>query len=249
MPSPVAHSPSATRLWIVLACLAAIAGPRPAEAQAQTAKSPEQWLREAETVLARVDSYTAIFHKQERVDGTLLPEETVAFEFKRPRMIHMRWIKKPFMGREVLYMEGRNGNRMRVHEGGLLGLIPVNLDPEGSLAMKGNRHSVVEAGIETLVVRIADNVRRGLAAGEIETRDAGDAVVYGRAARRLEGVFPKSGQGKYYCRRAVLSFDLERKVPILAEIYGWDEALLERYGYEDLKLDAGLGEGDFAIGK
>jgi hypothetical protein len=206
-------------------------------------------LREAEIVLARVESYTAVFHKQERVDSVLLPEETIAFRFKRPRMVHMRWIKKPFAGREVLYVEGWNGNRLRVHEGGLLGLIPVSLDPRGSLAMKGNRHAVTEAGIESLVARIAENVRRGLVAREIETRDAGDAVVYGRATRRLEGVFPKSGQGKYYCRRAVLSFDLERRVPILAEIYDWDETLIERYGYEDLKLDVGLSDADFAAGK
>jgi hypothetical protein len=214
-------------------------------AAAGSAPDGETWLREAQAILSRVDSYTAIFHKQERIDGTLLPEETIALKFKRPRMIQMRWIAKPFAGREVTYVEGRNGNRIHVREAGLLGLLPVDLDPTGSLAMKGNRHAVTEAGIESLVQRIADNLRRGRAAGEVETRDGGEETVYGRRTARLEGVFPVTARARYYCRRAVLSFDLETRVPIRVEIYDWDEALLELYGFEDLKLDAGLREADF----
>jgi hypothetical protein len=115
--------------------------------------------------------------------------------------------------------------------------------------MKGNRHSIVEAGIESLVARIAENVRRGMAAGELEVCESGEQVVYGRRTAQVAGIFPKSGAGKYYCRRAVLSFDLELNVPIRAEIYDWDETLLESYGFEALVLNAGLSIADFAIGK
>jgi hypothetical protein len=238
------------RVWVCV--LTALAWPAVATG-AGAARAQEQdalrWLSDAAATLSRVESYTATFHKQERVSGELLPEETVYLKFRRPRMIHMRWIRKPFVGREALYIEGRNENRLRVREGGLLGLIPVNLDPHGGMAMKGNRHSIVEAGIEQLITRVADNVRRGQAAGELEVRVGGEEQVFGRRSLRLEGVFPKSGADRYYCHRAVLSFDVEKKVPILVSIYDWDDALVECYGYENLALDAGLSEADFALGR
>jgi hypothetical protein len=62
-------------------------------------------------------------------------------------------------------------------------------------------------------------------------------------------VFPNKPAAKYYCRRAVLSFDVEHRVPIRAEICDWDETLLESYGFEQLALDAKLVEADFAIGR
>jgi hypothetical protein len=220
-----------------------------AGAEREGAKDPARWLSEAGAALGRVESYTAIFHKQERVDGKLLPEETIYLKFRRPRMIHMRWVRKPFAGREALYVEGRNDNRLRVRESGLLGLIPINLDPRGGLAMKGNRHSIVETGIELLIERVGDNVRRGQAAAELEVRSGGEELVYGRRTVLIEGVFPKSGAARYYCHRAALHFDIEKKVPIQVAIYDWDDVLVERYGYEELVLNAGLAEADFAIGR
>ena len=45
---------------------------------------PEDWLRQAEVLLTRTESYTAIFHKQERVKGWLKTKETVYLKFKKP---------------------------------------------------------------------------------------------------------------------------------------------------------------------
>ena len=42
---------------------------------------PEEWLREAEAAYDRVTSYTAVFHKQQRVAGKLLPEETIFLKY------------------------------------------------------------------------------------------------------------------------------------------------------------------------
>jgi len=43
---------------------------------------PEEWLRKAEAAYDRVTSYTAVFHKQQRVAGKLLPEETILLKYK-----------------------------------------------------------------------------------------------------------------------------------------------------------------------
>jgi len=38
---------------------------------------------------------------------------------------------------------------------------------------------------------------------------------------------------------------VETKLPVRVNIYDWDDTLLESYGYETVKLNAGLTEADF----
>ncbi len=109
--------------------------------------SLEKWLKHAEATLARTDSYTAIFHKQERIQEKLADEETIFLKFKKPFKIYMKWVKEPYKGRESLYVEGYNDNRIKVRESGLAGIITVDIDPKGTLVMKGNRHPVTDSGI------------------------------------------------------------------------------------------------------
>ena len=205
----------------------------------------EEIFRRAEQVLAGVDNYTAVFHKQERVNGKLLPAETVALKFKKPFKVYMKWIAEPHKGRETLFVEGANENRLKGHEGGLLRVVTVNLDPDGARAMKGNRHAITESGLEKLVAKLASNVRLGRTNGELEVRDGGEETVYGRKTTRLEGVFPKERAGTYYCHRAVVNIDAELKLPIKVQIFDAADQLVEMYGYEDLRLNPGLTEKDF----
>jgi hypothetical protein len=206
---------------------------------------PASWPAQSTAALAAVDSYTAIFHKQERVRARLLPEEVISLRFKRPFKIHMRWLRGPGAGRTSVFVKGADGDRIRVKEAGLVGLIPITLDPTGSLAMKGNRHPITDAGIENLLLKIADNVRRALSQAELTFIQHGIETVWNQPTLRVEGRFPRDPRKGYYCYRAVLWLDLERSLPVLTEIYDTQDDLVERYGYEELRLNAGLTDGDF----
>lgn len=71
---------------ILLAVLVLIAGWFPQNlARAQEPASLEKQFEEAAQALAKVDSYTAVFHRIERVDGKLIPEETKTRCRSRPR--------------------------------------------------------------------------------------------------------------------------------------------------------------------
>jgi outer membrane lipoprotein-sorting protein len=205
----------------------------------------EDIFRRSERVLDGVDNYTAVFHKQERVKGKLLPAETIAVKFKKPFRVYMKWVAEPHKGRETIFVDGANKNRLKAHEGGLLGVVTVNLDPNGDQAMKGNRHPITDSGLEKLVAKLAVNVRLGQSKGELVVRDGGEETVYGRKTTRLEGVFPKEKAATYYCHRAVVNIDSELKVPIKVQIFDATDALVEMYGYEDLRLNAGLTDKDF----
>lgn len=216
-----------------------------ASAQAQERFSVEKWLAEATARLAATDSYTAVFHKQELLEEKLSREETIFFKFKKPFKIYMKWIEKPHRGRESLFVQGENRNRIKAREGGFLGLFTVNLDPMGETVMRENRHPITDAGLENLVKLMENQVRRGIGAGEFVLRELGEEQVYGRRTLKVEGIFPKDKTRGYYCYRTVMNLDVELKIPIKVRVFDWDDVLVENYGYEDLNLDAGLTDADF----
>jgi outer membrane lipoprotein-sorting protein len=205
----------------------------------------ENWLKHAESKLARTDSYTAIFHKQELIQQKLTEEETIFLKFKKPFKVYMKWVKEPYKGRESLYIDGYNDNLIKVRECGLAGIITVDIDPKGTLAMKGNRHPVTHSGIENLVKLIRRTFEKGVSDREIHLREKGEERVYGRTTKKVEVVFPKNKANRYYCYRALMNFDVETKLPIRVQIYDWNDTLIESYGYEAITLDAGLTEADF----
>jgi outer membrane lipoprotein-sorting protein len=105
-------------------------------------------MAQMESSYARVKDYTAVFHKQERLEGVLLPEETILLKFQKPLKVYMKWIKDPYRGREALYVQGDYDNKVIAHQGGILGLVTLSLDPRGATAMEGNRHPITEIVVE-----------------------------------------------------------------------------------------------------
>lgn len=216
------------------------------KANGDEGSDPEGWIREAATALSKVENYTAIFHKQERVDGKLMEEETILLKFKRPFKIYMKWIEGPYKGRELLYAEGWNKNRMMVRDNGITGIMTVSLDPKGTLARKGNRHPVTDSGLENLVKLFRDYMRRGIKEEKIDVKKGGEEILYGRRTQRIEIILPKEKAKGFYSYRAVINLDIEKKVPIKVQMYNSDNKLIEKYAYEDLRFNPGLTDADFS---
>jgi hypothetical protein len=221
-------------LWAAAATGGAADGPDPAK-----------WIKEAEAAYDRVTSYTAVVHKQQRVAGMLLPEETIFLKFKKPFSLYMKWIKAPYQGSELLYVAGWNENRVRAHRGGLLRLVTRNLDPGHPALMAGNLRPVTDAGIGQLVKTVAVNIRAAINAGEPGFSERGEETVYGRTTNVLEFALPDNGAGGYGGHRLVINQDAESRILIRIRVYDRDDQLVENYGYEGLDLDARLTDADF----
>lgn len=206
---------------------------------------PARWIVEAEAAYDRVASYTAVVHKQQRVAGKLLPQETILLKFKKPFSLYMKWIEAPYKGSELLYVAGWNENRVRAHRGGLLRFITRNLDPGDPLLMADNLRPVTDVGIGQLVNTIAVNIRAAISAGELRFSERGEESVYGRKTRILEVVFPNEYAGDYDGHRLVINQDVESKILIRIRVFDRDGQLVENYGYERLDLDARLADADF----
>ncbi len=131
------------------------------------ASAKEVSLAELEPLVAQgvakwktVKDYTAIFIKQENVKGDLLEKETCFMKHRiRPRSVYMKWNKDPHEGRETLFVKGKNDDEIKAHEGGIIGVVNVTLDPYGRMARSENRHAVYEAGIGTTVDLISADIK------------------------------------------------------------------------------------------
>lgn len=206
----------------------------------------ETLLNEAQESYKQIQDYTGIMYKQERIGKKLYPKETIFFKFAKPFKVYMKWIKDPYKGREMIYVEGWNENKIRAHEGGLIGVVSVNLDPKGSMAMKGNRHPVTDMGIGNLLKVVQTNINKAKKNGDsISVSKVGDEKVFGVDTIKLEAIFPKEKEKGYYCYRAILWVDKEKKLPRKIMVYDWDDQLVEDYAYENLQFNVGLTDKDF----
>jgi outer membrane lipoprotein-sorting protein len=202
-------------------------------------------LGEMEQAYGRVGSYTATLLIQEYVDGTLKPEQLIALKFKKPFKVYLRWLEGPNEGRQALYPAGIDGNELWVRVPLLVGAVTVTLAPESPRARKGGRHAITDVGIGRLIERLGENVQRGLLRGEVTIVDGGSRTTFERPTRRYHLYFPDNPAHGYYCKTAVIEVDRDHRLPILAEIYDWNDQLVERYGYADLRLNPGLTDDDF----
>src|SRR2546422_7445749 len=87
--------------------------------RAAAGDEPAQLLFGMEAAYARVHGYTARFVRQEVVDGELRPREEALLKFRRPGLIYLRWVAGPPVGRQILFVPGKNHDRMLVREPGL----------------------------------------------------------------------------------------------------------------------------------
>jgi hypothetical protein len=129
------------------------------------------------------------------------------------------------------------------HTGGLLKWLTLNLDPRGSIAMKNNRHTVLEAHIGTIIEICDKNYKltKHLSVGTFEQCE--EKMIGGRAEICIKAIFPDDR--RFYGGINYIYVDKEYKFPVAVEIYGWNNELLEKYEYTNIKLNVGLTEKDF----
>lgn len=203
-------------------------------------------LDKMEASYANVRDYTALFRRQERIDGDWRPEEVSFLKFQRPFKVYVRWLSGPPEGREAIYVQGANQNKVVIHEAqGFSSFFSFLLDPGSRRILKDSRYPFTEIGIGRLIERVGRDARRAWARGELRLVDRGRSKIGGREVRQVEGILPLDQKAGYSSYRMILTIDEENGLPIHASLYGWDNALTGEYGYSELRLNPGLGEADF----
>jgi outer membrane lipoprotein-sorting protein len=207
-----------------------------------------EMLRGASNHYEKVSDYTATFHKQQRVGGVLYDEEKILVKFRKPFKVYMKWIGPAENGREVLYMEGKNNNKLLVQPGGAWGYFTpaFSIDPESGIAMRKNLRPVTESGIGNTIKLLLEVCLKAQRSGDLTVRYKGEGKIGDRPTHRFERLLPL-GKG-YPAHRSIIELDKETGFPLSITSYGWKGELLEKYLYEDLCINAGLTEKDYDRG-
>lgn len=210
-------------------------------------------LRAAEARLENFEGYTATFRKQERINGTLGPEQTLSMKVRHnPFAVYFKFLA-PHEGKEVVYAEGHHENKVIAHTGGFSRLFVPRLavPPTHPLALADSRHAITEAGLANLTKKLIGFRRMDLEDAESVTILDSTTDLNGRSWLRSIHTHPHYHSDRPFARVEVL-YDPETRIPLQISNYDWpapdhtgDLLLAERYIYEDLDLNADLKALDF----
>jgi outer membrane lipoprotein-sorting protein len=161
----------------------AVSGPSSGDPATEARAVVEAMVRAADSV----QDYTTVLVKQERLAGGLEPEVSFRVKWARPFRLYMKCLDGS--GQEVLFVRGRNRDRIRVSRGSFPDLT-LNLHPRGGFAMGKTHHPLSEASLLHVGELVVADVREAARRGEGRSRVLPDETIWGRRCRKVEFRFP-----------------------------------------------------------
>ena len=213
-------------------------------------------LRLAEISLKKFDQevsdYSAMMIKQERIDGVLADQETAYIKVRNhPFGVYMFFLK-PNKGQECLYSDapGEEQGKLNARGAGMLKRLGVmSLDPNGRIAMKGQKYPISKLGLRNLMTELIMVANNDVNFGECEVRTA-QCNINKRPSTLIEVVHPVK-RNNFRFHKAELFIDNELQIPVRYAAYLWPEApgqqppLEEAYTYLNIKMNNGYTDIDF----
>lgn len=215
----------------------------------------EDMLRRLKT---EVKDYQAKMIKRERIDGELGPAVSMQLKVRNADAsgkgfaAYLRFVEpESVAGREVIWGPDFNGGQLQVHEVGIKRLLgTLSLDPNGLLAMRGQKYPISEIGLVRLVEKLIEKGNREARIGQAVVRVNEECQVGDRACTLYEVVNPKdNGESDFHIARVYV--DTERMLPLKYAAYLWPSEiggqpqLEEEYSYLELETNIGLTSEDF----
>lgn len=212
-----------------------------------------------------LDDYTATFIKQE-VDtaGNLGGLSQIFMKVQTrlrgdseqaPMRVYLRFdAPENVKGREVIWAEDLHEGKMAVHEVGLLlSLKTLWLDPEGMLAMQGQRYPISEIGMVKLTEKLIERGEKDRNNPDISVQMIPDEsfAEEGIDAQLIQVTRAKPSDSPDDFSLAEIVFDPKRQLILRYRSFGWPEQegdelpLLESYTYRSVNINVGLTEEDF----
>jgi len=223
-------------------------------------------LQRHEHIREQVKDFTCVLAKRERIDGRLQGYQYLATKVRRelregdqlhvPFSVYAEFLAPTSLrGRRVLYVDGRNDNKMMVRNGGRrFDYITVNISPDSEAARRESHYPVTELGLDHVVQRLIERAQDDMLADPTGANTTvnffRDAKVDNRLCTHIRVTHARKGEGLGY-HLANIYVDDELKVPLRVEAFDWPKAegdkppLLEEYTYMRLRLNVGLVDKDF----
>jgi hypothetical protein len=194
--------------------------------------------------------YECTFAKKEVV-GTEMISQTMKMKVRHePFSVYMYFLE-PTKGREVIYVNGRNDNKLQVHETGLASLIgTLSLSPDDSRVMAENRYPITKAGLAKLVEAVIEQWDEESRYGETEVKYFEDAKFGEYTCRVIESSHPQPRkQFRFHVTR--LWIDEKSGLPVRVQQFGFPKKkdakppVIEDYMFTEIKPEVRLTDRDF----
>lgn len=221
-------------------------------------------LRVAEQSIAEIDDnvrdYKATLISQVFVDGKIQPKKYLEVKIRHahtyegkaiPFSVYTRFLKpEANVGQEAIWVQGQNDGKLIAHTTGILNVKQFHVDPDGAIAMEGNRYPIREIGVRNLIVKMAQTAQKDRQHDECIVKIRRNVEINGCTCTMLQAVHPKRHDHfDFFIARIYI--DDERNIPVAYEGFTWPEKeggpakLLEQYYYTNIELNVGLTDEDF----
>ena len=165
----------------------------------------------------------------------------------------MEWTKNPAKADRLLFVKGKNNNKMIVHPSGLLSLIrSVELDHKGKEVFKHSLRSCDQFGIRNLLDRISDISRTSLYNNNFRVAYIGETLIDKRPCLVIETDIGKikvtDQEGKTEVsnvEKVILTVDLGYRLPVSVTSLDAEGNLISKYTYSNLKFNTNLTDANF----
>ena len=215
-----------------------------------------KWAKAGRPKIAEVKDYTALITKQETINGEKQEAQMMELKIRHePFSVYLKFrYPRDVAGQQVIYIEGQNNGNMWAHGTGLQRKLgTVSLDPNGLIAMRGNKYPITEIGILNLIDKLVEVGEKDVKYGECTVNYyEGIKTTEGRECTMIEVIHPVPRKNFLFHIARIL-VDNEYNVPIRYESYEWPTEkeptppLIEIYDYQKLRLNVGLTDEDFDI--
>ncbi|WP_218932411.1 DUF1571 domain-containing protein [Adhaeretor mobilis] len=206
-----------------------------------------------------IKDYSAILYKQERIGGELLDQEVAFIKVRhQPFGVYMFFLSKQNKGREVVYSDMPDGSigKLNARDCGFKKRLGVfSLDPNGRLAMGGQKYPITKLGVRELTKELITVASNDVKYGECDVRTAQTAIGprnNKRPVTLIEVTHPVPRPNTFRFHKAQVYIDNELRVPIryVAKLWpteeGGEAPLEEAYTYVNLKINNGFTDIDFS---
>ena len=214
-----------------------------------------------QNIRANVLDYSAIMVKRERINGVLGSPEYMQMKVRCPRTVsgkdvpfsvYLKTLKpKKAAGREVVWIEGQNDNKLCAHETGLLGMKRFYLDPTGWIAMQNNRYPIFDAGIENLTIKLIEKAQAAKSTGHSLVSYRDNAEIMKRKCSLIELLNEEQRENDEFYKAHVF-VDHELNIPVRYVAFDWPKTpggkpeIIEEYTYVRVNLNPGFKDKDFS---
>lgn len=212
-----------------------------------------RWAEAGRPHVAAIADYTATVTKQENINGDLQEAQVMDIKIRHePFSVYLKFrYPKSAAGREAIYVQGVNDSKLIAHGVGMEKTFGTQfLDPEGFIAMRGNKYPITKMGVLNLVDELVIVGKLDTKYGECVVKYYKEVKLDDRLCTMIEVTHPVP-RTNFRFHKARIYVDNEYNMPIRYESYEWPKAegekpvLIEAYTYQKLKLNVGLTDRDF----